>query len=223
MHPEDSSTDFPILSQCSGHSGHSAVPGGSDPLVVLMLRYLDGERCAFSDLYTALAPNVRRQIHAILGCDPMVDDLVQDTFLKAHAARSRFDPSRLRGSEGVVSWFCAIARNASVSELRRRYSGTGTGATGSMPVPEEFPCHQLDAENRALVAERRRRAHEAVHGSLARLPEPQRRVVELHKLRGLPMREVAERLGIRPGAARVRAHRAYRAMADRLANEDDAK
>lgn len=221
MHPEDSSTGLPILPRFRGGSARPPVAGGSDPLVALMLRYLDGEASAFSELYAALAPNVRRQIHAVLGPDPMVDDLVQDTFLKAHAARSRFDPSRLRGSEGVVSWFCAIARNASVSELRRRYSAVGVGTTGSMPVPEELPCHQLDAEHRALVVERRRRVHEAVHGSLARLPEPQRRVVELHKLRGLSMREVAEQLGIRPGAARVRAHRAYRAMAVRLAGDDD--
>ncbi|MEM9454179.1 MAG: sigma-70 family RNA polymerase sigma factor [Myxococcota bacterium] len=202
---------------------HPCIAGGIEPLVALMLRYLEGDRSVFSALYAALAPHIRRQVHAILGCDLMVDDLVQDTFLKAHAARERFDPSRLRGAEGVVSWFCAIARNASVSELRRRYSGAGAGLVGALPVPEELASQQPDAEHRALVAERRHRAQVAVHDSLARLPEHQRRVVELHKLHGLPMREVAEQLGIRPGAARVRAHRAYRAMADRLAGDDDAR
>ncbi|MCA9707331.1 MAG: sigma-70 family RNA polymerase sigma factor [Myxococcales bacterium] len=218
MHPEDSS---PVL-WSPFHALHGGVDprrsAGRDPLVALMLRYLEGDRTVFDALYRTLGPPVRRQIRAILGGDPTVDDLVQDTFLRAHAARSSFDPARLRGPEGVVSWFCAIARNASISELRRRYSGVG-GATG--PVPEELPCQQLAAEHRALATERRRRVHDAVHGSLAQLPEPQRRVVELHKLRGLPMREVAAQLGIRPGAARVRAHRAYRTMADRLSRRDE--
>ncbi len=188
-----------------------------------MTRYLEGDESVFATLYRAIAPHVRAQIHTVLGADPQLDDLVQDVFLKAHTARSRFDVERLRGTKGVVSWYCAIARNAAISELRRRYVGTGRVIVGMDAEPEELPCRRLDVEHRALVREQRRRAHAAVHRSLASLPEPQRRVVELHKLAGVPMREVAERLGIRPGAARVRAHRAYRAMAEGLGGRDELR
>lgn len=217
MHSEDSSPCIPFAPRSIPRS--SSALRSEDPLVALMLRYLGGELDVFSALYRALAPHVRRQVHAILGGDPMADDLVQDTFLKAHAARGRFDPSRLRGAEGVIAWFCAIARNAAVSELRRRYSGSRVSAEPG-PEPEHLPCDAPDAERWALWLERRHRAHALVHRSLAHLPPSQRQVVELHKLRGLTMREVAQRLGIRPVTARVRAHRAYRAMADRLDGSD---
>jgi RNA polymerase sigma factor (sigma-70 family) len=52
-----------------------------------------------------------------------------------------------------------------------------------------------------------------VQAALAALPAGQREVVELHKLQGMSMAEVAERLAIREGAVRVRAHRAYKALA----------
>ncbi|MCH9684201.1 MAG: sigma-70 family RNA polymerase sigma factor [Deltaproteobacteria bacterium] len=184
-------------------------------MVASMCSYVAGNDQVFATIYEALAPKVRRQIQSVLGPDALLDDLVQDTFLRAHAARRRFAPERLRGSEGVVSWYCAIARNAAISELRRRYGTAGATRTWAMPVSEELPCQQPDAECTAIADQARRHAHEVVHSSLAALPEHQRRVVQMHKLEELPMREVARQLGIRPGAARVRAHRAYRMMAQR--------
>jgi RNA polymerase sigma-70 factor (ECF subfamily) len=59
-----------------------------------------------------------------------------------------------------------------------------------------------------------------VRDAIARLPAGQREVVELHKLRGMSMAEVAERLRLREGAVRVRAHRAYKALARLLAPRD---
>ena len=58
----------------------------------------------------------------------------------------------------------------------------------------------LDGDARAFAA-------------LAQLPAGQREIVELHKFQGLSMSEIATRLKIREGAVRVRAHRAYKALA----------
>lgn len=190
-------------------------------LVELMQVYAAGDDAVFSLIYRALAPKVRRQVVSIVGKDPHLDDLVQDTFLKAHTARARFCFDRSRSSDGVISWYCAIARNTAVSELRRRYMGEGLSPSWALPVSDELPSEQPDAERSVLVAEQRDRALRAIRASIAALPEAQRRVVEMHKLHELPMREVARRLGIRPGAARVRAHRAYRVMADQIRKEED--
>ncbi len=185
-------------------------------MVTRMRRYIGGDDAVFSAMYRALATKVRRQIRAVLGSDAMLDDLVQDTFLRAHAARERFVPEKLTGTDAVVSWYCAIARNAAVSELRRRYGAAGITRGAAVLVSDQQACDQPNAECATLAAERRRWASKVVHTSLAALPESQRRVVEMHKLHDLPMCEVARRLGIRPGAARVRAHRAYRTMALRV-------
>ena len=54
---------------------------------------------------------------------------------------------------------------------------------------------------------------ERVRVAIAQLPSGQREVVELHKLQGMSMAQVSQRLQIREGAARVRAHRGYKALA----------
>jgi DNA-directed RNA polymerase specialized sigma24 family protein len=47
-----------------------------------------------------------------------------------------------------------------------------------------------------------------------------RQVVELNKLRGVPIEDIAADLDVRPGTLRVRAHRAYRRLAAALIGFD---
>lgn len=54
---------------------------------------------------------------------------------------------------------------------------------------------------------------EEVRAAIAQLPLKLREVVELHRLKGMPMAEIAARLQVREGTLRVRAHRAYKARA----------
>jgi RNA polymerase sigma-70 factor (ECF subfamily) len=51
--------------------------------------------------------------------------------------------------------------------------------------------------------------------ALARLPDEQRRVIEMHWFAGLPLPEVATALSVSLSAVKVRAHRAY----ERLRND----
>lgn len=64
-----------------------------------------------------------------------------------------------------------------------------------------------------MAREEARRARvSAVHEAIAQLPPGQRVVVERHKLQGVPMHAVADQLGMKSGAIRVRAHRAYQPL-----------
>ncbi len=51
-----------------------------------------------------------------------------------------------------------------------------------------------------------------LEGALASLPGSQRKAVELLHVEGLSVAEAAERVGVSPGALKVRAHRGYRAL-----------
>ncbi len=82
---------------------------------------------------------------------------------------------------------------------------TGDGAVPEVPVMPE-----VEEESTAWIVDAVREAIEA-------LPDGQREVVAMHKLEGMPLAEVAERLGIREGAARVRAHRGYNRLRAALA------
>ena len=59
----------------------------------------------------------------------------------------------------------------------------------------------------------------ALRRALARLPVAWREVVELHWFEELSYPELARRLGGTPGAARIRAHRAYQRLRELLAQE----
>ena len=192
---------------------------GIDGLFALMDRYIDGDPRAFAALHDKLSPRLRGFVLRMVRDEASVDDLVQLTLLKAHLARERFV---LQGGDpdgAVQAWYFAICRNVTMDFLRTRYRSESRRASsspdGQDPVaalPDEGP----DPEQLGQALDREDEIVEAVRNAVAQLPPGQREVVELHKQRGMSMAEIAERLSVREGAVRVRAHRAYKAQAKML-------
>jgi RNA polymerase sigma-70 factor (ECF subfamily) len=185
-----------------------------------MEAYIDGDRRAFARLHARLAPRLRGFLLKLSRDDAACDDLLQLVLLKAHLARERFAPSGGDPDGAVQGWYFAIARNVAMDWLRDRYrtasrrvdsvrEGEAGESDALMQLPDEAPT----AEGLHARAEAEREIVEHVRQAIAALPAGQREVVELHKLRGMTMAEVAARLDVREGAVRVRAHRAYRALA----------
>jgi RNA polymerase sigma-70 factor (ECF subfamily) len=163
-----------------------------------MADYVDGDREAFTALFNALAPRVYGYLLRATGNRAVAEDLVQSTFLKVHRSRERF----LSGSP-VVPWVFRIAQNVLKDEWRRdKRNAAQPTSDGELPPDAAGP----ENPTMALAAKR-------VEAALRALPEEQRTVVLLHKFEGMKMEDVAEVLGISSGAARVRAHRAYKAIA----------
>jgi RNA polymerase sigma-70 factor, ECF subfamily len=153
-----------------------------------------------------------------------VEDVVQQTFVRAHFGRQGFrarTADAVLSDEAVVAWYLAIARNTAIdgvrSEQRHRRGRVAVDddSTPLSPVDARNPVE--DPEATRIAAESRAETRARVRAAIFELPASQRDVVVLHKLRGLPMQAVAEQLHVRPGAARVRAHRAYASLAKRLA------
>ena len=166
-----------------------------------MTDYIDGDREAFTELFNALSPRIYGYLVRATGNPARAEELVQLTFLKVHRSRERF-----RSGAPVVPWVFRIAQNVLRDEWRsdKRNAALPTD-DGSLPVDAAGPSHPV----LGLAAKR-------VEAALKALPEDQREVVLLHKFEGMKMEEVAEILGISSGAARVRAHRAYKAISRHL-------
>jgi RNA polymerase sigma-70 factor (ECF subfamily) len=189
-----------------------------------MHAYLEGDFTALAELYRRLVPRVRRTVQARIHDPDLVEDVVQQTFLRAHFGRHGF---RARtgdagpSEDAVVAWYLAIARNTAIDGVRseqRHQRGRVTVDDDTRPWPTvETRPHVEDPEQHWLADEQRSATQARVRAAIFDLPASQRDVVVLHKLRGLPMQAVAEQLHVRPGAARVRAHRAYATLAKRLA------
>lgn len=185
----------------------------------LMEAYVEGDDRAFARLHEVLAPRVRARLARLVRNPATVEDLVQLTFLRAHAARERFEPLPERVDRAVEAWYVAIARNVALDHMRQTYRRdrrhdtlVARGDVSGLGLPDAIP----DAEELSLQQEEQTEVARLVRQAIDELPASQREVVALHKLRGMPMADIGERLGVRPGALRVRAHRAYKALASTL-------
>jgi RNA polymerase sigma-70 factor, ECF subfamily len=182
----------------------------------LMDRYVDGDPVAFARLHARLGPRLRGLLFKLVRDGDTVDDLLQLTLLKAHLARERFAVPGGDPDGAVQAWYFAIARNVAMDHLRARSRAERRSARSEAASEDGIEAIADAAPHVEALHETIEREDEIVariHDAIASLPEGQREVVELHKLRGMSMAQVAARLQLREGAVRVRAHRAYKALA----------
>jgi RNA polymerase sigma-70 factor (ECF subfamily) len=125
------------------------------------------------------------------------DDLVQETFARAIAARHRYQA----GSNGRA-WLCRILCNLAISERRRRARDerlrSRVIALQPEPVEREPEPHALDDAELVAV--------------LASLHPSERRILELAEIEELSYREIAHALDCPVGTVMSRLHRARRRL-----------
>jgi RNA polymerase sigma-70 factor (ECF subfamily) len=173
----------------------------------LMTRYCDGDAGAFRELYARVAPRLIAYLQRMSGERAVAEDLVQQTFLKVHRARSAY----VRGAD-PVPWIFAIARRSFLDEARRRKRARVQVSGGDGRLPE-MPA-TIDGKS---LADGPRAAPDpdlvsAALDALSRLPPAQREALILTKMSGKSIAEAAAITGVTPGAMKLRAHRAYVAL-----------
>ncbi|MEW5959913.1 MAG: sigma-70 family RNA polymerase sigma factor [Chloroflexota bacterium] len=173
-------------------------------------RWQNGEAEAFDELYTVHAPAIYRLGWAMLRQSQAAEDVVQETFLRAHKARQRFDPSRA----SFGTWLYQIALNYCRSHLRRKRLVTipWLRLTGEQP---DLPDGRPGPENHALRSEYQRLLWEAVQN----LSAPLKEVTILHYYMELPAVEIATMLNCPEGTVYSRLHNARRRLAELLAEK----
>lgn len=176
----------------------------------LIDRWQQDDPSAFDQLYTRHAQTIYRLGWAMLQQKQAAEDVVQETFLRAHKARKRFDPSRA----SLGTWLYQIALNYCRSHLRRKRLITipWLRSTGE---PPDLPDARLGPEARALRSEYRRMLWAAVQ----KLSDPLREVVTLHYYMEMPAVEIAAMLGCPEGTIYSRLHNARRRLAETLADQ----
>jgi RNA polymerase sigma-70 factor (ECF subfamily) len=158
-----------------------------------MESYADGDDQAFAVVYDAVAPRLAAYVRRCILDRQLVDDVVQQTFLNMHRARSTF----VRGAP-ALPWAFAIARRL-MAESRR----TGRRKPAPGPLDHDVP---VPARADELVF-----AHEAaarIDREVALLPPAQRQAFELLKEDELSLAQAATVTGTTVTAVKLRAHRA---------------
>lgn len=168
----------------------------------LVERARGGEAGAFEAL-------VRRHLSAAyavalaqLGHEADAEDAAQDAFV---TALERLEECRT--PERFGSWLCSIVRNRARDRRRWRAVRDALPLETADARPDRADPH-ADAEQGELRAD--------LLAALGTLPETQREVVLLFDVEGWSHREIAARLGITEGSARVQLHNARRSLRSRL-------
>ena len=181
--------------------------------VALMVRYIDGDKHAFTQLYPLLRDRVRAELSRFGLTPDTLDDLAQQTMLRAHHARVNFEAADCT-TVRLLAWYGAIARRTAMDWLRAEQRRTarrlraGRDATTFVGVKTAAP----GPERRYIATEDRDHAARLVQVLLRELPPPQRLAIELLKLEELDATSAGQRLGTLPNTLRVRAHRGMRRM-----------
>ena len=151
----------------------------------------------YTEHVTAVTRFVARRV-----ADPhTVADLTAEVFLAVIDSAHTYRPGR--GTQ--LAWLYGIARNVIAGERRR--------AAHELRAASRVAGRRLlDDDDIARLEERidAESAGRAACLALARLQPDERAVLELVAVDGLPVTDAAAALGIRPGTARVRLHRARR-------------
>jgi RNA polymerase sigma-70 factor, ECF subfamily len=188
--------------------GAAGTSRDDEQLRALMIAYQDGDLGAFDRLYAALEIELRGFLRARCHDPQRVDDLVQETFLQLHRSRRGYLPGL-----PVRQWVYAIAKRVflmHVRKVRRRESREQTELS-TVPEPEVPASADRLADRSELVS------------ALRQVPPDGRRAFLLHHWRGLSFREIAARLGIAPGAAKLRSSRAGGRLRRLLAGKDEGE
>ncbi len=174
-----------------------------------------GPMAASSDSSTAIdldrllshAGWVRALARSLLrGDEGLVDDVVQETWLRA----LRHPPRAEHGDASLRAWLGRVVR--SVVQRERESSAARRRREVRAARPESVQEVQELASERA-------RLHRLVVDAVLALEEPYRSAIVLRYLDGLEPRDIAERLGISPEAARQRVSRGLKKLRARLDGE----
>jgi RNA polymerase sigma-70 factor (ECF subfamily) len=156
----------------------------------------------FKTQLAQVIPHLRAFGRSLSGNRDLADDLVQETLLKAWAARQRF-----QAGTNMRAWTFIILRNLFLSQMRRaRFKGEWDEITASklLAAPASQDRHvELGDMQRALL----------------HLPQPQREALILVGAGGFAYEEAAEICGCAVGTIKSRVNRARARLADMLSIE----
>jgi RNA polymerase sigma-70 factor (ECF subfamily) len=167
----------------------------------LMADYQAGSVDAFDRLHDALAPDLKAYLTSLTRDSTRADDLLQETFLQVHRARAAHTPG-----EPVRPWVFAIAKRVFLMDVRGAARRTR---------------HEQQASAEVSTTADHLHTRHRVESALRQTPVDGRRAFLLHHLFGYSFKEVAAKLGIKPGAAKIRSSRAASLMRSLLREKRD--
>lgn len=168
--------------------------------------FAEGDGEVWREFLSRVIPQLYRMFMKSWNNRSLAEELVQRSVFDAVRGRGSYEASKGSPEE----WIFGIARNNIRLEIRRRASqGSVDGDVSgylevidSKPLPEE-------------IIERRETA-EIVRTALGRLKSKEQEVLRAKYIEGLPVREIAERIGVTENAVHSLLYRARNLLAQEI-------
>ncbi len=186
----------------------------ADADALLVDRVKRGDAKAFELLVVKYQRRIERLIARMVRDTDLVQDLAQETFIRAYRALPQF-----RGESAFYTWLYRIAVNTAkkaLVELRRdpvlTEAALAPADDDETSSPKSEPIDMATPE--AVLASKEIAA--TVNAAIEALSEDLRQAITLREIEGLSYEEISEVMNCPIGTVRSRIYRAREAIAERL-------
>lgn len=179
---------------------------------LLVERAQKGDQKAFGLLVAKYQRKLARLLSRMVRDASEVEDLAQETFIKAYRALGSF-----RSESAFYTWLYRIgintAKNYLAAQGRRVPTTTELDAEEAEGFDDSGLLHDLDTPERLMQT---RQVAKVVNAAMQALPEDLRAAIMLREIDGLSYDEIAEVMNCPIGTVRSRIFRAREAIAEKL-------
>jgi len=181
----------------------------------LVERALSGDQGGYEQLLTKYREAIGRHVGKMVRDKKVVDDLVQEAFIKAFTSLQSYSPDY-----AFSTWLYKIATNHTIDYLRKRKLATVSmdrppGREEGDDRPIELPDSTYRPDRHVMADQQRELIHEAIE----RLPEKYHRVIVMRHQQEMSYEEIAEELDLPLGTVKAHIFRArgllYKYLRDR--------
>lgn len=160
-----------------------------------------GDEAAFLALYNRHAGRVRRLVERWVSDPDLVEDLCQESWMRAFRGLDRF-----RGDSEFGSWIHTIARNVVMGR------GRAVQRRSELLAESWRPATAVQPERIELRLELER--------ALSALPPGMRQVLWMHDVEGWTHRDIGTLMGVAPGTSKSQLFRARARLRETLREEE---
>ena len=190
---EEDSAARAVANRCRPAYDHVSLQRVGDSDSLLAARLGAGDDRALAEAFDRLGPAVYGGAYRVLGDDAAAQDVVQDVFVELWSHPGRYDPA----AGPLRAYLVLLGRHRAVDIVRSELRRVARQEHSHRLVPRQPDPTPLDETMESEAAA-------AVRAAVRRLPDGQRRIVELAYFDGLTCREAAKVAGIPEGTAKSR-------------------
>jgi RNA polymerase sigma-70 factor (ECF subfamily) len=170
----------------------------------LAVRAVAGSRSAFEELVSRYSLRLFHFLRSRSGSDEDVEDLVQETFLKAYRNIGRYDPQR-----NFSTWLFTVAVRLSISRHRSQ-------RVKPLPLDSEGPEHLSPGPQEALIREEEARKAGNIWLLARTLKSSEYEALWLRYAEEMPMKDIALAMKKSLVGVRVLLHRSKLKLGKKL-------